>query len=71
MVPKVVGSNPIFHPKFESLAFARLFSLYMAVGTCSHKAIYNEKVVVKTPSNFGSAPAASRWSSARICDVTI
>ena len=55
------GQSPIFHPKFESLAFARLFSLYMAVGTCSHKAIYNEKVVVRTLSNFGDAPAASRW----------
>ena len=36
-------SNPIFHPKFESLATARLFLLYPAVGTCSQTAGENKK----------------------------
>ena len=30
MVPKVVGSNPIFHTKIESLAICKAFLLYLA-----------------------------------------
>ena len=59
MVPKVVGSNPIFHPKFESLAIAGLFfCLYGRANVFVYGHI-NKKVVSVTLSNFGIAPAAS------------
>ena len=58
MVPKVVGSNPIFHPKFESLAVARLFFVIWPRELVL-KRLYNKKIVSQTHSNFGNAPAAS------------
>ena len=58
MVPKVVGSNPIFHPKFESLAKQDFFYLYSRANLFVNGYI-NKKIVSETLSNFGSAPAAS------------
>lgn len=58
MVPKVVGSNPIFHPKFESLALQDFFYLYSRANLFAN-GYTNKKVVSVTLSNFGGAPAAS------------
>ena len=63
MVPKVVGSNPIFHPKFESLAQARLFCCIWA-WELVHRGPYTTKSGVKDTFKLRKCPCGERKGQA-------
>ena len=64
VVPKVVGSNPIFHPNFETRRCRKTSFCFLYPSSNSFERMgIKTKVVVLQPlvSKFGGAPAASGW----------